>query len=152
MDEFPPSYANSVAIKDRIGQFPYFFIYPLPSLPPHSIINIKNPFNFIMSRLASRQTPALLRTTRAPSCCAISRSRGARSLGAIRESARCYASDQRNPSSSSSSTPPPSSFRGQMLESVSSRIARERAEREKVAKETQNSAGSRRWATTFGML
>lgn len=41
-------------------------------------------------------------------------------------------------------------FHGQMLESVSSRIAREKAEREKFARQRQESAGTRRWATTFG--
>jgi D-lactate dehydrogenase (cytochrome) len=39
-----------------------------------------------------------------------------------------------------------------MLESISSRIAREKAEREKFAKQRQESAGTRRWATTFGTL
>lgn len=38
-----------------------------------------------------------------------------------------------------------------MLESISSRIAREKAEREKFARQRQESAGSRRWATTFGV-
>ncbi|KAI1827218.1 hypothetical protein F4861DRAFT_437677 [Xylaria intraflava] len=44
---------------------------------------------------------------------------------------------------------PGSSFQGQMLESIGSRIARERAEREKFAKQRGESANSRRWATTF---
>ncbi|KAI1401469.1 hypothetical protein F4819DRAFT_496676 [Hypoxylon fuscum] len=44
------------------------------------------------------------------------------------------------------------SFQGQMLESISSRIAREKAEREKFARQRQESAGSRRWATTFVVL
>ncbi|KAI1430774.1 hypothetical protein GGR50DRAFT_683197 [Xylaria sp. CBS 124048] len=45
-----------------------------------------------------------------------------------------------------------SSFHGQMLESISSRIAREKAERERFARERLQSANSRRWATTFVVL
>ncbi|KJR81545.1 D-lactate dehydrogenase (cytochrome) [Sporothrix schenckii 1099-18] len=70
------------------------------------------------------------------------------------------------PSSSSSSTPqnrrpaagPPGvdadgrSFRGQMLESISSRMAREKAEREKIAQQRQDTASSRNAATTFMLL
>ena len=43
----------------------------------------------------------------------------------------------------------PRSFRGQMLESISSRMAREKAERERMARERQDSASSRNAATTF---
>ncbi|KAI0881486.1 D-lactate dehydrogenase mitochondrial precursor [Annulohypoxylon maeteangense] len=43
-------------------------------------------------------------------------------------------------------------FQGQMLESISSRIAREKAEREKYAKQQQESAASRQWAVTFVVL
>ncbi|KAI1209704.1 uncharacterized protein F4807DRAFT_425975 [Annulohypoxylon truncatum] len=43
-------------------------------------------------------------------------------------------------------------FQGQMLESISSRIAREKADREKFARQQQESAGSRQWATTFVVL
>jgi len=39
-----------------------------------------------------------------------------------------------------------------MLESVSSRIAREKAEREKFARQRVETAGTRRWATTFVVL
>ncbi|KAK8064177.1 D-lactate dehydrogenase (cytochrome) [Apiospora saccharicola] len=41
------------------------------------------------------------------------------------------------------------SFKGQMLESISSRIVRERKEREKFAAQRENRAGSRNWAITF---
>ncbi|KAL1898549.1 D-lactate ferricytochrome c oxidoreductase [Sporothrix stenoceras] len=76
-----------------------------------------------------------------------------------------------NPSSSSSNKPSQStqqnrrnaagtpnvdadgrSFRGQMLESIGARMAREKAEREKIAKERQDTASSRNAATTFMLL
>ncbi|KAI1455862.1 hypothetical protein F4805DRAFT_434437 [Annulohypoxylon moriforme] len=44
------------------------------------------------------------------------------------------------------------SFQGQMLESISSRIAREKADREKFARQQQESAASRQWAMTFVVL
>ncbi|RYO77737.1 hypothetical protein DL766_010032 [Monosporascus sp. MC13-8B] len=96
-----------------------------------------------MSRLASRQTPALLRCARVPSCPAPARTSPA-SVSSVKECARCYASDRKNSSGGS--------FQGQMLESISSRIARERAEREKFARQRQDTAGARRWATTFVVL
>ncbi|KAI1251328.1 hypothetical protein MGN70_005896 [Eutypa lata] len=99
-----------------------------------------------MSRLVSRQTPALLRGVRAPAYSAISCRRiPPTSVNLIRENARCYASEPKN-------TSPGGSFQGQMLESISSRIAREKAEREKSAKQRQDTAGARRWATTFVVL
>ncbi|KAI0204651.1 hypothetical protein F4808DRAFT_414456 [Astrocystis sublimbata] len=45
-----------------------------------------------------------------------------------------------------------SSFQGQMLESIISRIAREKGERERFANERLESVGTRRWATTFVVL
>ncbi|ORY57734.1 D-lactate dehydrogenase mitochondrial precursor [Pseudomassariella vexata] len=59
-----------------------------------------------------------------------------------KQAVRWYASEKKEASSGSS-------FQGQMLESISSRIQRERKEREKFAKQRENSASSRRWATTF---
>ncbi|KAH9903836.1 hypothetical protein F4778DRAFT_770809 [Xylariomycetidae sp. FL2044] len=95
-----------------------------------------------MSRLASPTAQASIRNllhhtnasriTASASCPALTRHRHVRS----------YATEKKE----SSSGP---SFQGQMLESISSRIAREKAEREKFAKERQESVGSRRWATTF---
>jgi D-lactate dehydrogenase (cytochrome) len=89
-----------------------------------------------MSHLASRPSAALVRR----SCTA---SRTAPRSPTLSVQARSYASDQKG------SGP---SFQGQMLESISSRIAREKAEREKFAKQRQDSAGARRWATTFVVL
>ncbi|KAK7967891.1 putative D-lactate dehydrogenase (cytochrome) [Apiospora aurea] len=58
-----------------------------------------------------------------------------------RSSLRCYATEKEG-----SNGP---SFKGQMLESISSRIVRERKEREKFAAQRENAAGSRNWAITF---
>ncbi|CAK7273279.1 D-lactate ferricytochrome c oxidoreductase [Sporothrix epigloea] len=79
---------------------------------------------------------------------------------------RTFASKPPTPSTSTTSastSPPPRrpvagtsganadgrSFRGQMLESISSRMAREQAERQRIASERQNSASTRNAATTF---
>ncbi|KAI0178583.1 D-lactate dehydrogenase mitochondrial precursor [Hypoxylon sp. FL1284] len=59
-------------------------------------------------------------------------------------SPRYYATEKKDQSGSS--------FQGLMLESISSRIAREKAEREKFARQREESAGTRRWATTFMVL
>ncbi|OAA55321.1 d-lactate dehydrogenase [Niveomyces insectorum RCEF 264] len=65
------------------------------------------------------------------------------------------------PSSSSPQAPNPAgrgpgndgrSFRGQMLESINARMAREQAERAKLAQTRQTSAGTRNTATTFMLL
>ncbi|KAK6077126.1 glycolate oxidase [Seiridium cupressi] len=56
------------------------------------------------------------------------------------QSVRCYASEKQDGGPS---------FKGQMLESISSRIAREKQERAKFAAQRQNSAGSRAWGITF---
>ncbi|KAK8032598.1 d-lactate dehydrogenase (cytochrome) [Apiospora arundinis] len=69
-----------------------------------------------------------------------SRSRCPNSL-LTRSSLRCYATEKEG-----SNGP---SFKGQMLESISSRIVRERKEREKFAAQRENAAGSRNWAITF---
>ncbi|KAK5630658.1 hypothetical protein RRF57_006373 [Xylaria bambusicola] len=72
-------------------------------------------------------------------------------LGSRRTAASCVASTRAlRAYSSSKKDPSEPSFQGQMLESISSRIARERAEREKFARQRLESAGTRRWATTFG--
>ncbi|KAI2468694.1 hypothetical protein F4781DRAFT_252685 [Annulohypoxylon bovei var. microspora] len=78
---------------------------------------------------------------------------GLRSLGVPRPArtrvacARSYATENRDGKNKSEA-----SFQGQMLESISSRIAREKAERAKFAKTQQESAGSRQWAMTFVVL
>lgn len=43
------------------------------------------------------------------------------------------------------------SFKGQMMESITARLAREKAEREKAALERAESASSRNFAFTFSM-
>ncbi|KAI1384091.1 uncharacterized protein F4822DRAFT_440257 [Hypoxylon trugodes] len=86
-----------------------------------------------MSRLASRSTHAGLRSISVSRPC-VAHVGGARS----------YTTDKKGKQGSS--------FQGQMLESISSRIAREKAEREKFARQRQESAGTRRWATTFVVL
>ncbi|KAI1138181.1 hypothetical protein F5Y05DRAFT_385366 [Hypoxylon sp. FL0543] len=92
-----------------------------------------------MSRLASRSTYAGIRSIAAPRPVQTT----ARCV-AFAGSVRSYATEKKGQSGSS--------FQGQMLESISSRIAREKAEREKFARERQESAGTRRWATTFVVL
>lgn len=99
------------------------------------------------ARLTMRQSQTMLRSL-PPSPCparvaALARSGGAgASALRSRQSTRCYASEQ-GPQKSGPS------FQGQMLESISSRIARERKEREKFALERATSSGSRNWAITF---
>ncbi|KAI0096308.1 hypothetical protein F4776DRAFT_559103 [Hypoxylon sp. NC0597] len=94
-----------------------------------------------MSRLASRSTYAGIRSS-----IGVPRPvpQTSRCPPAYAGSARSYATEKKEQ--------PGSSFQGQMLESISSRIAREKAEREKFAKQRQETAGSRRWATTFVVL
>ncbi|KAI1496143.1 hypothetical protein F5X99DRAFT_422357 [Biscogniauxia marginata] len=92
-----------------------------------------------MSRIASRCAQAGLRNLRAPPP-----GRTTSRCLTLGTSARSYATDRKGT--------PASSFQGQMLESVSSRIAREKAEREKFSRQSQQSAGTRRWATTFVIL
>ncbi|KAI1463146.1 D-lactate dehydrogenase mitochondrial precursor [Daldinia caldariorum] len=91
-----------------------------------------------MSRLVCRSSHAGLR------CLGVPRPlRTASPYVAYLHRTRSYATEKRDHGSS---------FQGQMLESISSRIAREKAEREKFAKQQQESAGTRRWATTFVIL
>ncbi|KAI1375350.1 hypothetical protein F4677DRAFT_454957 [Hypoxylon crocopeplum] len=92
-----------------------------------------------MSCLVSRSTRAGLRSIGAPRPV-----QTASPCVAYSGSMRSYATEKKEQ--------PGSTFQGQMLESISSRIARERAEREKFARQRQESAGSRRWATTFVVL
>ncbi|GAP88180.1 putative glycolate oxidase [Rosellinia necatrix] len=109
-----------------------------------------------MSALTTRQAArAGLRTLPAqssrwiiPSSC-VARSCAARSCIASTRAVRgvrAYSSDDGKKGSAEAS------FQGQMLESISSRIAREKAEREKFAQQRLESAGSRRWAMTFVFL
>lgn len=97
-----------------------------------------------MSRLLTRKGQATLRnlgglhhsSVSAPTAYAATR------LGVLSSrhtAARCYATDKQDGSS----------FKGQMLESVQSRIAREKQERAKFAAERQTTAGSRAWGITF---
>ncbi|KAI1175542.1 hypothetical protein F4777DRAFT_588458 [Nemania sp. FL0916] len=99
-----------------------------------------------MSALAIRRATAGL-CAATPNCrqTAPSRLAGSRAARALR--AYSEKNKEKNDSSEASS-----SFRGQMLESVSSRIAREKAEREKFARQREDSALTRRWATTFVIL
>lgn len=53
------------------------------------------------------------------------------------------------PASGSSGDNDGRSFRGQMVESITTRMAREKAQREKIAQERQESATTRNAATTF---
>ncbi|OTB17610.1 hypothetical protein K445DRAFT_279893 [Daldinia sp. EC12] len=91
-----------------------------------------------MSRLICRSTHAGLRCVGVPRPVRI-----ASPCVAYLQRTRLYATEKKDPGSS---------FQGQMLESISSRIAREKAEREKFAKQQQETAGTRRWATTFVIL
>ncbi|KAK6949607.1 hypothetical protein Daesc_009690 [Daldinia eschscholtzii] len=91
-----------------------------------------------MSRLVCRSTHAGLRCVGVPRPLRI-----ASPCVAYLPRTRSYATEKKDPGSS---------FQGQMLESISSRIAREKAEREKFAKQQQETAGTRRWATTFVIL
>ncbi|RWA13686.1 hypothetical protein EKO27_g1416 [Xylaria grammica] len=92
-----------------------------------------------MSALATHRARAGLRTLAAQSS-----RRTALSRVASSRAVRAYSSNKKDSLESS--------FQGQMLESISSRIAREKAEREKFAKQRQESAGARGWATTFVVL
>ncbi|KAI1334331.1 D-lactate dehydrogenase mitochondrial precursor [Xylariaceae sp. FL0016] len=92
-----------------------------------------------MSRLTTRSAQAGLRNLGAPSS-----ARPSSRPCALAGSLRSYATDKKEPTGPS--------FQGQMLESITSRIAREKAERAKFARERQESAGTRRWATTFIVL
>ncbi|OTA68565.1 glycolate oxidase [Hypoxylon sp. EC38] len=95
-----------------------------------------------MSRLASRSTYAGIRSLGVPRPIQQQPSRCLAYAGSVRS----YATEKKKEQSGSSS------FQGQMLESISSRIAREKAEREKFAQQRQESVGTRRWAMTFFLL
>lgn len=95
-----------------------------------------------MSPLTSRSAQAGLRTLGARSA----RQTALQCVATSRAALRAYAT-QKNETDDAMGP----SFKGQMLESITSRIAREKAEREKYAKERQESASTRRWATTFGV-
>ncbi|KAJ9150299.1 MICOS complex subunit MIC60 [Pleurostoma richardsiae] len=92
-----------------------------------------------MSNLSTRRSPALLKSLRA-------------SASAAQRPARCAALGGNGGTRLMSTEKQGGSFKGQMLESISSRIAREKAERERVAKERITSASSRNAATTFMVL
>lgn len=97
-----------------------------------------------MSRLTQKPVAGLTKGLRAPSRLArstvTSTTTGTATTSAAQhtEVRRSYATDNKP------------SFQGQMLESVSSRIAREKEERERFARQRVETAGTRRWATTFG--
>ncbi|KAI0023883.1 D-lactate dehydrogenase mitochondrial precursor [Xylariomycetidae sp. FL0641] len=91
-----------------------------------------------MSRLASQPAQAGLRRLGVLSSC-----RPTPRCPAPSRSLRLYSKDDK---------PHGSNFQGQMLESISSRIARDKAEREKFAAQRQESASTRRWAQTFVVL
>ncbi|KXJ96118.1 glycolate oxidase [Microdochium bolleyi] len=91
------------------------------------------------ARTAAARSPVAATTTTTLPCTALSGARG-------------YAAGNDGPRTPGSGSSGKASFQGQMLESVSSRIAREKAEREKFAQQRVESAGTRRWATTFVVL
>ncbi|KAI1326940.1 hypothetical protein F5Y16DRAFT_373246 [Xylariaceae sp. FL0255] len=92
-----------------------------------------------MSPLVTRPAQAWLRTLAAQKYCQTAL------LGVARNGAarRSYATENKDESEAGAS------FKGQMLESIGSRLARERAEREKFDREKRESAASKRWAQTF---
>ncbi|KAH6657185.1 hypothetical protein BKA67DRAFT_513771 [Truncatella angustata] len=95
-----------------------------------------------MSRLLSRQGQATLRGLglglgAASHATALRNASRNGALGSL-QSIRCYANERDGPS-----------FKGQMLESIQTRIAREKQERAKFAAQRQNTAGSRAWGITF---
>ncbi|CAK7218999.1 D-lactate ferricytochrome c oxidoreductase [Sporothrix curviconia] len=118
-------------------------------------------------QLGRRASPAVACVRDAPRCIATAASSSSACRRSFASKPPSPPSSQPSSSSSSSSpsssTPPPRrpvagppgmeadgrSFRGQMLESISSRMAREKAERERIASERQDSASSRNAATTF---
>jgi hypothetical protein len=111
---------------------------------PARLVTVTKPSScfvvFRMSRLLSRQGQATLRCLGGSYYGTITRD-GTRTLSlASRQSIRCYASERQKEGST---------FKGQMLESVQSRIAREKQERAKFAAERQTTAGSRAWGITF---
>ncbi|KAI1128710.1 hypothetical protein F5Y10DRAFT_169381 [Nemania abortiva] len=96
-----------------------------------------------MSALATRRVQATgFRTSAVQSCRRTVPSCVA--CGQAARAVRAYSSDKKGSLGST--------FQGQMLESISSRIAREKAEREKFARQRLESVGARRWATTFAVL
>lgn len=93
-----------------------------------------------MSRLTQKPVAGLTKAgLRAPSRVARSTVTTTTTGTQCTAASRSYATDNNKPS-----------FQGQMLESVSSRIAREKEERERFARQRVETAGTRRWATTFG--
>ncbi|KAI0868279.1 hypothetical protein GGS24DRAFT_482867 [Hypoxylon argillaceum] len=107
-----------------------------------------------MSALATRRVSAgpraLAAALRAQSCrravppCVAS----SRALSAI----RAYSSDSSDSPDKKEKKSIRTTFQGQMIESITSRIARERVERARFAQERKESVSSRRWATTFVVL
>ncbi|KAI0839163.1 hypothetical protein F5Y06DRAFT_295779 [Hypoxylon sp. FL0890] len=92
-----------------------------------------------MSRLVSRSTYAGIRGIGVPRPIQTT-SRCVTFTGSVRS----YATEKKDQAGST--------FQGQMLESISSRIAREKAEQAKFARQRQESVGTRRWAMTFVVL
>ncbi|TPX09518.1 uncharacterized protein E0L32_009261 [Thyridium curvatum] len=93
-----------------------------------------------MSQLGNRASSALARSLRTRAAPIASRPR----CGATPPATSLAGSTVRH-----ASTDDKPSFKGQMLESISSRIAREKADQERIAKERQENASSRNAATTF---
>lgn len=94
-----------------------------------------------MSRLLTRQGQATLRNLGGLHSATPAQAASKTGLPASSRytSVRRYATDKQDGSS----------FKGQMLESVQSRIAREKQERAKFAAQRQTTAGSRAWGITF---
>ncbi|KAK3938926.1 hypothetical protein QBC46DRAFT_389219 [Diplogelasinospora grovesii] len=102
-----------------------------------------------MSQLTSRTSTNLARRAAAArsSCVAValSSSSSTTARGGVRVR---YASTNEPPNR----TPSGPSFKGQMMESITQRMAREKADRERIAKEQGESASSRNAAITFMLL
>jgi D-lactate dehydrogenase (cytochrome) len=97
-----------------------------------------------MSRLSTAQAQGVLRSlgtssslTRAAPRCGIS---------ICRQHVRNY-SERKDVGKGQSPQGP--SFQGQLMESITSRIQRERQEREKFAQDREKVSGARNWAVTF---
>ncbi|KAI0895554.1 D-lactate dehydrogenase mitochondrial precursor [Annulohypoxylon nitens] len=99
-----------------------------------------------MSRLVSRSSGPALRCLGNPRFPVRTASPRLAYTYLSRSGARSYATENKDGKGKRDS------FQGQMLESISSRIAREKADREKFAKQQHESAASRQWAMTFVVL
>lgn len=94
-----------------------------------------------MSNLGPGRAPGLLRHLRTSTAPA-SRTAACAALGGRRGASRLMSTEKQAPDGKGS-------FKGQMLESITTRIAREKEERERIARERITSSSTRNAATTF---